>query len=119
MMSEKTTITPTFTITAEMCRQNAMAYADLLEDVGNTVASQARLATIGTMWAMIGQLCCAIGDPDSPNKNKSGYSINVADNKPPDYLAERAAIAEAKRTKNPAEFSDWLNRRLNQWEGNR
>ena len=70
-MTEKTTVTPKLEITAEMCRQNAMVCANALQET-ETPDEGASLATIGTMWAMIGQLCCVMADHDARN-----YSFNV------------------------------------------
>lgn len=77
---EKRTVTPKYTITAEQCRQNALMCAnaqDALHFVdGDASKPGMYLAAVGTMWATIGQLCCALGDPDNPN-SRTNYNINV------------------------------------------
>lgn len=84
-MSEKHTITPKLTITAEECRQNALACADGVRDV-NSPLSIADLAAMSTMWATIGQLCCALGDPDNPEPDnhepKTYVDYNITDHNP-------------------------------------
>ena len=82
-MTEKHTVTPQLGITAEQCRQNAMVCAN----TAHTSHFPTETATIGIMWAMIGQLCCALGDPDSPNK-ANDYSVTVNIDPTVDSLAE-------------------------------
>lgn len=74
---EKYTVTPTLTITAEECRQNAMHYASRILDYPSNPNTD--WAVIGQMWATLGQLCIALGDPDNARTRRPDITVNVAD----------------------------------------
>lgn len=62
-MPDKAKLNVALGITGEMCRQNALHCANTLQET-DTPEEGAQLSAIGTMWATLGLLCIALGDPD-------------------------------------------------------